>query len=121
MTKIHNQERTLVGFCAVDSGQIMLVDPCYVKDFKDGEEFEPTKGRHPFSYNGACGATLSEKMCGELAGGTACVVSSGYGDGSYPVYVTYSPDGRIASATIQFISETELRAWDPDYEGEEYD
>lgn len=107
MTKTHNQERTLVGFCGVDSGQIMLVDPCYVKQFTDGEEFSPTKESHPFSYNGACGATLSEKQCGELASGMACVVSSGYGDGSYPVYVTYASDGRIASATIQFISDDE--------------
>ena len=99
--------RTLVGHCGVDSGQIMLVDPCYVHDFKDGEEFKPGEYPYDFSYNGACGATLSEKQMGELGNSTACVVTSGWGDGLYPVYVTYSEDGRVASATIVFIDEDE--------------
>jgi hypothetical protein len=35
------------------------------------------------------------------------VVSSGYGDGIYPVYVTHTSDGRVATATIVFVSDEE--------------
>lgn len=101
------KQRELVGYCGVDSGQIMLVDPCYVHDFIDGEEFAPSRYPYPFSYNGACGATLSEQSFGELGNSTACVVTSGWGDGSYPVYVTRSSDGRIATATIVFLDDEE--------------
>jgi Protein of unknown function (DUF4241) len=107
------EDKTLIGYCGVDSGQIMFVDPCYVKDFTDGEDFEPSAKPYPFSYNGACGATLSSAHAGELSNGMACVVSSGWGDGQYPVYVTYNYEGRIASATIVFISD------EPDYEDQD--
>lgn len=106
-TATNTNQRELVGHCGVDSGQIMLVDPCYVHNFKDGEEFKPDTYPYDFSYNGACGATLSESQMGELGNSTACVVSSGWGDGVYPVYVTRSSDGRIATATIVFIDENE--------------
>lgn len=91
----------------------MLSDPCYVKDFVDGEDFEPSTGIHPFSYNGACGATLNngDKLGGQLTNGynapVAVVVSSGYGDGVYPVYAEYNHEGRLISATIEFALEDE--------------
>jgi hypothetical protein len=48
----------------------MISDPCYVKDFKDSEDFNPARaddeGNYPYSYNGSCGATLSEAMGGQL-------------------------------------------------------
>lgn len=124
-------EQKLIGYCGVDSGQILLTDPCYVKDFVDNEEFEPTKSMtttgetHPYSYNGACGASLSEHGGGQLmfamghAGAGVCV-SSGWGDGLYPVFADYSEDGRIASVTIQFIS-TDEDEWDDDSEDESYE
>lgn len=102
---------TLVGHCGVDSGQIMLSDPCYVKQFVDemenGKEFssELTKP-FPYTYNGACSATIQDNA-GELGGGLGVVVTSGYGDGSYPVFVTYTSDGRPATATIVFVSDEE--------------
>lgn len=36
-TKIDGEEWELIGRVAVDSGQMMLSDPCYVKDFKHEE------------------------------------------------------------------------------------
>lgn len=99
----------LIGFCAVDSGQILITDPSYVKDFVNDPDYAPTIGNdiHPYSYNGACGATLGDQQGGQLGfalgtPGAGVAVSSGYGDGYYPVLAEYNEDGRIARVTILF-------------------
>jgi hypothetical protein len=116
--------RKLLGYCAVDSGQILLTDPCYVHDFIDGEEYNPTpEGEdYPYSYNGACGATLHKGQGGQLhfklghAGAGVCV-ASGWGDGMYPVVAEYNSEGRVQSVTITFITdEGEAEEYDEDYD-----
>jgi len=39
--------------------------------------------------------------------GLGVAVSTGWGDGMYPVYVEYSAEGRIASVQVVFIDEDE--------------
>ena len=115
--------RKLIGYVGVDSGQMMLADPCYV----DGDSFvddrengfdigENREGPFPLSYEGACNASMSKDKAGELsfhAGhtGAAVVCSTGFGDGVYPVYVEYSDEGewgtRVKSMTIEFIGDDE--------------
>ena len=85
----------LIGYCGVDSGQILLIDPCYVWDDNFTGIGEPTGG----NYDAACRITLSDQQAGEVAGGV--VTSTAYGDGSYPVTATYSGN-RIVSITIDF-------------------
>ncbi len=170
-------KRVQIGNVAVDSGQIMLGDPCYIdsnwtKDatgvgehpiYRDLETNklwqwvppngttskikgrkkvnpmpgsyetrveecqatpneliawgrwleEPKHNRNPvegkFCYAGACHATSKPEQGGQLnftAGhpGAGVVVSSGYGDGYYPVWVTYK-DGRVAKVEIVFVDE----------------
>lgn len=105
----------LIGHCAVDSGQILLVDPCYIKtDGKDAwdsdchfvpdadREFDASKG----GYSACCAASLSEDGAGQVticgvAGDGVCT-STGYGDGNYPVYAEYNDEGRIVKVTIDF-------------------
>ena len=77
-------KRVLVGRCGVDSGQIMITDPCYVVDdgFTDAD------------YEKACEITLSQDGAGPLMyekghEGKAVVSTTGIGDGYYPVYATY--------------------------------
>jgi hypothetical protein len=95
----------LIGHVGVDSGQIMIGDPCYLRqwgghDFTSfGSEYEPSG---EYSYDGACLATLSDKGAGELGNGLAIATQTGYGDGNYPVYVERTAEGRIASVTIVF-------------------
>jgi hypothetical protein len=107
----------LIGHVAVDSGQLMLCDPCYIKsqDWEDGpfERAQPnTSGYYPFNYNGVCGATLSDSQAGSMAfesgfEGVAVAFSSGFGDGFYPVYATYVDDPdfgrRIAKVEVVMI------------------
>ena len=102
-----NQEGELAGFCFVDSGQIMIGDPCYLSNYVDDgdEQWDLSNKYGKYTYQGASASSLSTDGFGELGGGLAVAVSSGYGDGSYPVYIKRDDNGRIASATIIFISE----------------
>jgi hypothetical protein len=104
-----------VGVVAVDSGTIWLGDPCYVlhreptppdlgKDWQDfsrrtfeREEKAGTPGVAQFQRHHS-----EEGYCQgwEALGVT---VSTGYGDGVYPVEVRRSEDGRIAEVRIVFI------------------
>ena len=47
-------------------------------------------------------ATCSDESAGILGGGLAAVFSTGYGDGTYPVDVTYNSEGRVVAVTILF-------------------
>jgi hypothetical protein len=85
-----------IGGVAVDSGQVMIVDPCYV-----------TTGDN---YRIICDATLSPEGGDEVdfacigGSGTACAVAhtTRYGDGVYPVYADMDKEGRILSLRIVF-------------------
>lgn len=100
-------KRVEIGYVAVDSGQLMVGDPCYLKDWKDTEFSErDEKKAGEYSYEGACNATLSEEGAGQLRfkgsriSGAGVVFSSGYGDGSYPVFATYNDEGRIIKVEV---------------------
>lgn len=84
-------ERRILGICGVDSGQILLVDPCYIED--------------SFSYDECCRVTN-----GPVCEGVG--VSTGLGDGSYEVIGTFGElphwGKRLLSAEIVFICDVEL-------------
>jgi len=96
--------KKLIGHCGVDSGQLLIVDPCYLNQWKDGE-FHPKTKKIKNSYDEACKITCNTKeSAGEMiisgAFGTGIVFASGYGDGEYPVYATYNKDKRIIKIEI---------------------
>jgi len=98
----------LIGHCAVDSGQLMITDPCYVDQWIDetrteGGEWDgrltpDEDGSYPYSYNGACSATLRSVGFGQLKNGLGFAFSTG-GDGTYDVIANYD-NGEIVSITI---------------------
>lgn len=100
----------LVGRVMVDSGQVMVGDPCYLDDFKahnafgTGLSLDPADCKLPYeySYEGASQATCSAEGFGEIGEGQACSVSSGYGDGSYPVYAEKNREGRVVALHVYF-------------------
>jgi len=98
-------EEKLIGHVSVDSGQIIAVDPCYLKNWKDGE-FADKDGKEDNHYNDCCNATLGEVQGGEVLvsgiAGNGVAFSTGYGDGNYPVYARYNDEGRVESVTIKF-------------------
>lgn len=95
-------KKELIGYVAVDSGQVIIVDPCYLASWKDGESTDKTS-----HYGQCCEETLSKKRGGEVLVSSVAgigVASSTYdGDGRYPVYADKDKHGRIKSLTIEFV------------------
>lgn len=95
------------GSFAVDSGQAMVGDPCYLDEWKkweEGTEFDHAAHAGEYGYLGACGVTLKDNF-GQLGNASAVVFSTGYGDGLYPVYVQLNDDGRVSKVIIDFEEE----------------
>lgn len=140
-----------VGNFGVDSGQVLITDPCYLRHWQDNqmadkrsfrvkatgktyrlrvnftnfeteqihngknmnqliasgeveELLDPTD--NSYSYAGACDTTIhNPNMAGELVNKIGAemgvALSTGYGDGCYPVYTKYK-DGRIQEVKIKF-------------------
>lgn len=107
MPKRIKQKIKQIGMVGVDSGQIIVTDPCYLgsewvnNEYDDGEKGD-------FSYGGACKTSDDpDKLGGQLNyrkghAGAGVVVRSGYGDGYYPVYALYNDEGRVAKLIIDF-------------------
>lgn len=116
-------DKLIIGTVCVDSGQIAIVDPCYIK--KDwNPEFGADYEHGELSYSAFCDATLNDNGYGEV-GRLAMGVSTLYGDGEYPVYATFK-DNRVSSITIDFdpndaphMDELYEEEIDELYEGEE--
>lgn len=106
-----------IGTFAVDSGSVLICDPCYLTDWKDNEPQFDNKDKS-FSFNGSCNVSCNEEQGGQLtqpgAGGNhfnigvAC--ATGFGDGEYPVIAHYKnygtkekPDIRIRKIEVIFI------------------
>ena len=105
------KEMTLIGHFAVDSGQAIIGDPCYLNEWEPwndkAEDFENHVNHDGnYSYLGACNATLG-KGYGELGLGKAVAFSTGYGDGYYAVYAHMNGDGRVSKVVIDFIGDEE--------------
>lgn len=91
------------GSVGVDSGQIMVVDPCYIgNDFDNnqgGQAWEPAAYSGQLNYQGVSAISLASNF-GQA--GEAVVTSSGYGDGVYPVEVRLNDDNRVVELRIRF-------------------
>lgn len=83
-----------IGTVCVDSGQLLLVDPCYLgkKQFKD-------------LYQECCDATYDEKnpkkVFDQVINSLGLCTSTGYGDGEYSVYAEVK-SGRVMKIVIDF-------------------
>lgn len=103
-------DHVLIGHCGVDSGQIMIVDPCYVIDNKFSEQ----------QYDECCEVSLSDKQAGSIMRNLAVVSTTGIGDGYYPVYATVEDvDGwgvRVTKLEIDFMDHVLLNDDDDEQE-----
>jgi hypothetical protein len=94
---------TQVGTIGVDSGQVMIIDPCYAWEDDFMPDSEPT-GK---PYDEACRITLSQAGFGGIPGLTASkdagfVTRTLHGDGEYPVFVELDGRGHIKRMMIDF-------------------
>ena len=103
MIKTQIEGLVLAGHFAVDSGQAMVGDPCYLDDWDTNKNDEwNLEGKiGQYSYQGASATTLANSY-GQLGFATAVVFNTGYGDGVYPVYVQMNDEGRVSKIVIDF-------------------
>ena len=96
-----------VGQVAVDAGQIIVCDPCYIYESESAVQREVGGSRwadyHAFLKRiGFFDAGRGTQQIGVEA---AVVVTSGDGDGVYDVFVARTKDGRVAELKVVFIDE----------------
>lgn len=106
-----------IGVVGVDSGQLIVCDPCYLADYYDDEFDNPKAKPTDFCYSNVCKLTLDKEGAGQVnfnAGheGRAVAFASGFGDGCYPVIAHYKdygangvPDMRIKKVEILMIKD----------------
>lgn len=90
------------GVIGVDAGLCWIGDPCYV--------FGDDASHQIVSWEEFCEKLKSKEKDGVAQwqydlghDGLGVSVSTGYGDGAYPVYVRRNSEGRIAEAKVVFI------------------
>lgn len=86
------------GVVSVDAGLILLGDPCYWMNKEDYEK--EILSSQSFAELEKQTRQIKHKK-GHI--GRGVLVSSGYGDGVYPVYVKHNKEGRISEVKIVFI------------------
>lgn len=94
------KESVKIGEIGVDAGLVWIGDPCYI--LHKGEDFPPELGK---SWDEFCDIVLGkEPSSGPTVvdfDGLGVVASTGYGDGTYPVFAEFE-DGRVKKITIEF-------------------
>lgn len=95
----------LIGRCGVDSGQLMIVDPCYLDDFVNNNSTDEIVNGN-FCYSGACAETVGVEHSGgqlrnKIGAEVGVVFASGYGDGCYSVYAKKNKEGRVMQVKIE--------------------
>lgn len=116
MKKISKWE--LIGYCGVDSGTLMLVDPCYVLPDKtmmtNPKAMEKWAGEHKgygemfdeMHKDDTDWKKQSAHIVLSGVGGDGVVVHTYDGDGSYPVFAKFEIDGEhkaIREVKIKFV------------------
>lgn len=86
-----------VGEIGVDAGLCWVGDPCYILHTTPGNEPKDL-GKDWLEF---CN-TLPEENPVAKQYDEGVVVSTGYGDGSYPVYVKKNDEGRIVGVMVKF-------------------
>lgn len=109
-----SDRRICLGRVGVDSGQLMVIGPCYVDSDLDADFYDQVSA---LTRNGPGGQL---KYGGTPPGvwaraGVAVAFSSGSGDGAYPVYATVRDLGelarRVVKVEIELVPEEEQEDW----------
>lgn len=102
-------KRVQIGTVGVDAGLCYLGDPCYVigKELgrmEWGEFLDKMYESDPVNRDNAMHWTVSAPFPNPAAGEfrAGIVVSTGYGDGEYPVFAEINDEGRVMSVTVRF-------------------
>lgn len=107
---LHDEGYIYIGECGVDSGQLILVDPCYVMrtGYHDEEKLSYDNMIKDNDYT-----DFEREVLFSGVGGTGVLTGTGHGDGGYPVFVKYVEDygKRVSDVIVKFIFSDEDIAW----------
>ena len=98
-----------IGEIGVDAGLCWIGDPCYILH---AERMPLTLGRNWDTFCNLLHEDGHYPVCKQFHyelghPGLGVVVSTGYGDGVYPVFARFNEDGRIAKVWVEFIDREE--------------
>lgn len=117
--------RKKVGTVGVDSGQLMIIDPCYIDSAWEGDP-PPGKKYHSASYLEVCETTNSREGYGPVirypngVTGLGFAFSTTWGDGEYEIYETRNSSGHLVKMEIVLASQEEVK-YHEDGPSEDYD
>lgn len=95
------RERVKVGIVGVDSGQVVICDPCYIKR-DPSEQSELNDYEHLLELRNAKKAKTLQLKFDMGHAGLGVVADTG-GDGGFPVYATIDKNtGRIEKLEVEF-------------------
>jgi hypothetical protein len=104
-----------IGVVGVDSGQVLLIDPCYIKkDSLGNEEFnydndnkkylnDPTLDNKKNFYTNVCERTLIGEGYGNVMSGFATRTT--HGDGNYEVKGIFNDEEQLQGIFISFVDD----------------
>jgi hypothetical protein len=103
MTKTVKQ----IGEIGVDAGLCWIGDPCYIL------HAEPKPKAIGNDWSEFCDILhkddqypTAKQFAYDLGhAGLGMCISTGYGDGTYPVYAEFNEEGRIAKVSVEFIDD----------------
>jgi hypothetical protein len=105
--KTNVNTRKYIGEIGVDAGLCWIGDPCYILH----REVPPKAiGRNWDEFCDILREDEQYPTCKQFIydlghAGLGMVVSTGYGDGVYPVYAEFNSEGRIARVSVVFIGQ----------------
>jgi len=110
---MNNYKTKTIGEVSVDSGQVLLIDPCYIKkDTLGNEEFnydsvndeylnDPTLDNKKNFYTNICERTLVGNGYGNTMSGFA--TGTTHGDGTYSVKGIFNDEDELQGIFISFV------------------
>lgn len=104
----------VIGTFGVDSGTVMIIDPCYVLKDERVPDPQGTRFGETSEYLRTVDATCEAPWYGPVkldeyhdAPGMGVVCSTLHGDGEYPVIAEFNSSGKIVRLIIDFDPEDE--------------
>ena len=96
-----------VGQVAVDAGQIIVCDPCHIYEPESAVQraVGGSGSDDYYAYLKRSGFFAERRVTQQIGVDAGVVVTSGYGDGVYDVFVARTTDGRVAELKVVFIDD----------------
>lgn len=94
-----------VGRVGVDSGTLLVGDPCYFLQGKHSETF----GKTWIGFCEKISPKVHEEGAVQLGKHLAVLTTTGVGDGLYDVYVRRDADGRVEAVKVVFLPRRKKR------------